>query len=178
MRPAVIVLETHATSLDNEAGVASGWYDVGLSPAGEAQARLLGARRADETFALVYCSDLTRSFRTAELAFGGRDLPIVRDARLRECDYGELTRRPAAEIDLLRARSVTTPFPGGESYEGVAGRVRAWLDDLPPACTGQRVLVIGHRATFYAFEHLLAGVPLVQAVTAPWRWQAGWIYRG
>ena len=43
-----IIFETHASSLDNEArqrgGVASGHYDVALSPAGEEQARELGRR--------------------------------------------------------------------------------------------------------------------------------------
>ena len=38
-----------------------------------------------------------RSYRTAEIAFAGRDLPVRRDARIRECDYGAWTRRPAAE---------------------------------------------------------------------------------
>jgi bisphosphoglycerate-dependent phosphoglycerate mutase len=40
-----LVFETHATSVDNEAGLASGWFDAALSAKGEAQARSLGARR-------------------------------------------------------------------------------------------------------------------------------------
>jgi alpha-ribazole phosphatase/probable phosphoglycerate mutase len=41
------------------------------------------------------------------------------------------------------------------------------------ACT---VLIIGHRATFYALEHLLNGVPLPEAVASPWAWQPGWTF--
>src|SRR4029450_10868916 len=102
----VVVFETHATSLDNEAGLASGWFDVALSATGEEQARTLGARRRGDNLAAVFCSDLLRSFRTAEIAFGDRALPIVRDARLRECHYGDLTRHPISEIAeaLGRAR--------------------------------------------------------------------------
>jgi hypothetical protein len=37
--------------------------------------------------------------------------------------------------------------------------------------------VIGHRATFYALEHLLNRVTLHDAVTSPWTWQPGWTYR-
>lgn len=66
-----LVFETHATSLDNEAGLASGWFDVPLSTTGEEQARMLGARRRDH-LAVAFCSDLSRSFRTAEIAFGDR----------------------------------------------------------------------------------------------------------
>jgi len=40
----VVVFESHATSRDNEDGLASGWFDVALSATGEEQARLLGAR--------------------------------------------------------------------------------------------------------------------------------------
>jgi broad specificity phosphatase PhoE len=170
-----VIYETHATSHDNEAGLASGWFDVDLSPAGEEQARALGARRHGDDLAAVHCSDLRRAFRTAEIAFGGRGLPIVRDARLRECDYGELTRQPAAGLDP-REQWIDAPFPGGESLVQVVARVERWLREAQAAHAGATILVIGHRATFYAFEHLLRGVPLRDAVIAPWTWQPGWVY--
>ena len=174
-----LVFETHATSVDNEAGLASGWFDVPLSATGEGQARRLGARRRDDELLAVFCSDLTRSSRTAEIAFGDRPLSIVRDARLRECNYGDLTRRPASEIEERRPRHLVDPFPNGESYQQVVDRVSAWLNDVvrQRQVADGTVLVIGHRATFYAFEHLLNGVPLAEAVTSPWTWQPGWTYR-
>ena len=174
----VVVFETHATSLDNEAGLASGWFDVALSATGEGQASQLGARRRDDDFAAVCCSDLIRAFRTAEIAFGGRALPILRDARLRECDYGAFTRHRALEIERRRASHVATPFPNGESYQQVVRRVGAWLTEATARFAGQTVLVIGHRATFYALDHLYKRVPLNEAVTTTWRWQPGWTYRG
>ena len=173
----VVVFETHATSLDNEAGLASGWFDIALSATGEEQARQLGVRRRDEDFAAVFCSDLVRAVRTAEIAFGDRAFPIVKDVRLRECDYGAFTRRRAAEIEERRADHVAAPFPNGESYEQVARRVGAWLTEITTTPAGRAVLVIGHRATFYALEHLISGVPLKEAVAATWRWQPGWTYR-
>jgi broad specificity phosphatase PhoE len=170
-----VIFETHATSHDNEAGLASGWFDVDLSAAGEAQARELGARRCADDLAAVYASDLRRAVRTAEIAFGDRGPSIVQDRRLRECDYGELTRQPGSMLDP-RERWIDTPFPGGESLRQVVARVAAWLDETRAAQAGATVLVIGHRATFYAFEHLLGRVPLHDAVTAPWAWQPGWVY--
>lgn len=173
----MIVFETHAASLDNEAGLASGWFDAGLSARGEQQARELGERRRHDAFAAVYCSDLARAVRTAEIAFGGRGIPIVRDARLRECDYGALSRHPAADIEARRANHVTLPFPGGESYEECVARVSTWLADARVAHPGRDLLVIGHRATFYALEHLLCRLPLEQAIAASWCWRPGWTYR-
>jgi broad specificity phosphatase PhoE len=174
----VVVFETHAASLDNEAGLGSGWFDVALSATGEEQARQLGVRRRDDDFSAVFCSDLMRAFRTAEIAFGDRACPIVRDARLRECDYGAFTRRPSAEIEERRIQHVATPFPKGESYEQVVGRVAAWLAEATTGFAGRTVLVIGHRATFYALEHLIRRIPLNETVTATWRWQPGWTYLG
>lgn len=173
----VVLFETHATTLDNKAGLASGWFDIGLSAAGEEQARALGARRRDDDLAAVFSSDLSRALRTAEIAFRDRDLPIVRDARLRECNYGALTRRPTSEIDERRAACIDIPFPDGESYHQVVNRVSAWLSEATGALAGRTILVIGHRATFYALEHLVRKIPLREAVISPWRWQPGWIYR-
>jgi broad specificity phosphatase PhoE len=170
-----LVFETHATSLDNEAGLASGWYDVDLSPFGEQQAIELGARYTTDPPALVLTSDLRRARRTAHLAFAGR-VPLVEDARLRECDYGRLTRAPVREIDLLRLAAIEHPFPGGESYVQATARVAACLDDLRNRWPGSWVLVVGHRATHYALDHLLKGMPLAEAVAAPFEWRPGWTY--
>jgi broad specificity phosphatase PhoE len=170
-----IIFETHSTSLDNEAGLASGHSDVDLSARGEREAAALGARRRNDGIELVYASDLRRSWRTAEIAFGASAVEIVRDWRLRECHYGQLTRRAVAEIAALRERAVSEPFPGGESYTQVVARMAPWLGDVRSR-REQRVLVIGHRATQYALEHLLIGVSLVDAVRKPFRWQPGWVY--
>jgi 2,3-bisphosphoglycerate-dependent phosphoglycerate mutase len=172
-----ILYETHATSVDNEAGLASGWFDAVLSPTGEEQARRLGERRRHDGLAAIWCSDLSRSYRTAEIAFEGRAIPILQDERLRECHYGCLTRVAATEIDARRAAHVTSPFPGGESYQDVVDRVGRWLDETAETHRDRTVLVIGHRAIFYALEHLMNGAPLETVVAAPWRWQPGWVYR-
>ena len=45
-----IIFEAHATSKDNEAGLASGWNDVELSELGDRQAREMGKRYAGQHF--------------------------------------------------------------------------------------------------------------------------------
>jgi broad specificity phosphatase PhoE len=172
----VLVFESHATSVDNETALASGWFDAGLSRKGEEQARALGARRRHDDFASVFCSDLTRAVRTAQIAFGDRGIPIVQDPRLRECNYGALTRSAAGEVEARRLRYVEEPFPAGESYQQVAARVSAWLEETAPRFDDGMVIAIGHRATFYALEHLLNNRPLREVISAPWRWQPGWTY--
>lgn len=170
-----VLFETHATSLDNEAGLASGWYDVDLSPAGETQARALGDRYRTHQLDVILCSDLRRSFRTAEIAFADRAIPLIRDARLRECNYGVLTRHATSEVESQRPARIRRPFPGGESYDEVTERVASCLDDIARMYSGS-VLVVGHRATFYALEHLLREIPLAESIRAEWKWQPGWSY--
>lgn len=170
-----IVFETHATSLDNEAGLASGWFDVDLSPAGEQQAAELGARYAVTPPDVAFTSDARRARRTVEIAFGNQ-VDIVCDRRLRECDYGRLTRASTSDIDAIRHSHIDAPFPDGESYRDVVSRVREWLDEVLQQHAGTTVLVVGHRATWYALEHLLAGRPLADVIAAEWRWQPGWHY--
>jgi broad specificity phosphatase PhoE len=42
----------------------------------------------------LFCSDLQRSYKSAEIAFSNK-YPIIKDSRLRECNYGDLTRNPS-----------------------------------------------------------------------------------
>ena len=171
-----IIFETHATSLDNEAGVVSGHYDTDLSTLGEEQARELGARYRDKKLSAVFCSDLKRSYETAAIAFADSQEPIFTDSRLREVDYGFFTRHPQREVEPKKVAYVTKPFPNGESYEAAARRVKSFLQDLLARHDGETVLVIGHRATQSALEPWVNGVPLAEAVAASWQWQAGWRY--
>ena len=171
-----IVFETHSLSTDNEAGIATGWLQGELSEEGRRLARGLGERRRGERIDAVYTSDLRRAIETAELAFGDAGVPIHRDARLRECDYGALNGGPASEVERERVQRIDEPFPGGESYRQTVERLRSFLADLAAGHDPGRVIVIGHSATRWALEHLLKGVPLEELVAAPFEWQEGWVY--
>jgi broad specificity phosphatase PhoE len=171
-----LVFETHSLSVDNERGIATGWLDGELSDQGREQARALGARRRADGVAAVFTSDLRRAVETAEIAFGDSGIPIYRDARLRECNYGELNGLPGALVGAEQADHVDVPFVGGESYTEAAERVRSFLYDLAHAWDESRVLLIGHTATRWALDHLLLGIPLADLVAAPFEWQEGWEY--
>jgi len=173
--PVEIVFETHSVSEDNERGIATGSLPGRLSDRGRSLARDLGARHRDDGLATVFTSDLARAVETAAIAFAAMEVPIRADPRLRECDYGELNGAAVGRL-APRSRFIATPFPGGESYRDVVERVRAFVGDLAPY-EGRRVLVIGHSATRWALEHLLAGRALEDLVDAPFAWQPGWLYR-
>jgi broad specificity phosphatase PhoE len=171
-----LVYETHSLTLDNERGFATGWLPGELSPHGRALARELGERRRDDGIAAVFCSDLRRAVETVEIAFAGSAIPVHQDARLRECDYGELNGAPVAEIEAIRIECIEHPFPGGESYMDVVRRTREFLDDLLREHDGERVLVVSHGANRLALDHLLGGEPLARLVGEQFEWQPGWEY--
>jgi len=170
-----IIFESHSTSLDNEAHLSSGHNDVALSPLGGKQAKELGERYKDKKFDAIFCSDLQRSYKTAEIAFGDK-FPIIRDKRLRECDYGDLTQHSSSEVDLEKVKRIKTPFANGESYEQTSKRMKEFLKDLLKNYDGKTVMVIGHRATQYGLEHWIKGLSMEEIIPTPWSWQPGWIY--
>jgi broad specificity phosphatase PhoE len=172
-----IVFETHQTSEDNEAGIATGWLPGRLSALGRRQARELGERRRQNGLAAVFSSDLRRAAETVELAFPdpGRP-PVLMDWRLRECDYGELNGAPRDRVRNVRLEHLTTPYPGGESWQQAVERVGLFLGDLLPRWDGARVLVVGHVATHLGLDHHLKGVPLADALEPEFDWQPGWEY--
>ena len=171
-----IVFETHATSFDNENGVASGWFDVRLSPKGTDEAKQLGQRYADSNYDAIFCSDLKRAYQTATIAFDFDPKHIFSDWRLREINYGDYTQTSKQEIDARRVEHLDTPYANGESYNQVINRMGSFVADLKNQWDGKTVLIIGHRATFIGLEHFLNNKPMQQCLTEAWQWQPGWHY--
>ena len=171
-----IVFETHSTSTDNEAGLASGWNDPNLSEKGKEQARELGDRRKNDKFAAVFCADMERTYQTASIAFGNDPRLIYCDWRLRECDYGTFNGKPEELVNSEKPKRIDKPFPGGESYEDCIKRMRSFLEDLKDRFDGHSVLIIGTLVPYYALEHLTKSRDLKQVITEPRPWQPGWEY--
>ncbi len=159
----------HSTSIDNEEGRASGHADVPLSIHGQQQARQLGEHYAALAVDAIFCSDLQRAYTTAEIAFLARRLPIIRDARLREFDYGTLTQSPPAELAM--EQHLNLPFPEGESIVIAVQRVGDFLEDAFRDFDGKTIVVIDHVATKYGLEFWSGNRSLVDIVRAPWEWR-------
>ncbi len=170
-----IIFESHGTTTDNEKHLASGWADVELSELGIQQSKEMGQRYAEDNFDAIFCSDLRRSYESAQIGFGDR-FPIIRDSRLNECNYGDLTQHPSSEIDPEKPKRIKAPFPNGESYKQTSERIKNFLTDLLKDYDGKMVMIIGHRATQYGLEHWIKKIPLEQVIPAVWKWQPGWKY--
>jgi probable phosphoglycerate mutase len=133
-----ITLVRHGESMANSAQRWQGQGDSPLSPRGQAQARLLGARLAlaekpDASRIRVVSSDLSRAADTAH-ALG---LPVEQRSALREFDVGrwegltrdEVMARYPEEMARLNAGE-DVALGGGESYSRFAARVDAAFAEL------------------------------------------------
>lgn len=146
-----------------------GAADLPMSETGEEQIRTL-ARQLRERFTLqaIYCSDLGRSRRTAELLAAGSASPIVIRPALREIRMGDWegkTRNEIAEFqpceyesrgrDIARYRP-----PGGESFADLAERVLPWWRILTHGGEDGVIAVAGHAGVNRVILCDVLGMPL------------------
>jgi 2,3-bisphosphoglycerate-dependent phosphoglycerate mutase len=139
-----LVLLRHGQSQWNLENRFTGWWDVGLTDKGVAEAKaagdLLAARGFD--FDVCFTSLLTRAIKTLSLALDGMDrlwLPVLKDYRLNERHYGRLTglnkqemrERVGDEQVKIWRRSFDIPPPpmeAGSPYDVRADRRYAGVD--------------------------------------------------
>ena len=89
--------ETHSTTLDNEAGVATGWLPGELSEVGRQQALTLARRIDHRKPDVIFCSDLARAVQTGEIVAARLGLAVTTRVGLREFDVGEHLGVPLEE---------------------------------------------------------------------------------
>jgi broad specificity phosphatase PhoE len=170
----------HGESVANAEGWLSGWSEVALTPAGEAQAEAVGALLRETPFARCLVSDLRRAVRTAQIALaarGGPPVPLHVLPELRERHMGALQGEPFAAVrDDGRHARWLAPWdvgpPGGESHAVSVGRLRAALrlwDD------GRPTLVVSHGSVLRGLLASLDGAepasraPTPNATALRWR---------
>ncbi|MBQ3493820.1 MAG: histidine phosphatase family protein [Clostridia bacterium] len=168
----------HGTTTDNQAKIASGWNHGELSEKGIMQAKALAQTIKDQHFDIVFCSDLLRAVESAKIDFEGRDINIVQDARLRECNYGDYNGKDSALADYFS--HIQTPFPNGESLQDVEKRMKSFVDFLKQNYGGKTVAIVSHKAPQLALDVIVKNKSWQTALKEDWRithnWQPGWDY--
>ncbi len=169
----------HGATIDNERHVSSGWYDVELSELGKKQSIELKEQTKDKKFDVVFCSDLKRAVDSAKITWEGM-CPIISDARLRECNYGDYNAKSSEIVEPMQEKMITERFLNGESYEDVKIRVADFLEFLKQNYDGKSVAIVAHKAPQLALDVLLKNKTWEQAFAEDWRkthsWQPGWEY--
>lgn len=130
-----LLLVRHGRTAANTGGVLAGRTPgVGLDELGASQVAALGRRLAPLPLVRVVASPLERCQATAAALLGTTGPegaprpPLETDEGLSECDYGDWTGRPIAELvkeplwPAVQAHPSSVVFPGGESMRGMQQR--------------------------------------------------------
>ncbi|MBR1690316.1 MAG: histidine phosphatase family protein [Oscillibacter sp.] len=127
---------------------ACGSTDRPLTERGIRQAEELAERVRGKNIQVILSSPLERAYVTAQHAaeaLGG--LPVTKDARLMEIDYGEFEGIDRSLPEYRRVRNEPAMrYPGGESMFDVAARIYPFLDEVRATYAGKDVLLVCHGA--------------------------------
>ncbi len=152
-----IYLVRHGETVWNTVKRLQGSTDIELDEAGREAAGRTGEKLETVHFDRIYSSPLIRAYETACLLRGHRNIPIIRDERLREISFGVNEGRRAEEIladpddafryfftqpELYRAPAE------GESLEAVCARTAEFMREViePQAVEMERVMIVAHGA--------------------------------
>jgi 2,3-bisphosphoglycerate-dependent phosphoglycerate mutase len=158
-----LFLVRHGETLWNAERRFQGQSDIPLSPRGRVQAAAIASALSSIPFGRAYASDLQRAVQTAQIIVADRALTIEMDVRLREFDFGEwegltwseiVARWPELELRLPTRASDYDPT-GGERFEHVVARVRAFFDNLRERVVAGHTLVVTHAGVLHGAMQVL-----------------------
>jgi probable phosphoglycerate mutase len=174
-----LVLVRHGETAWNTESRIQGHSDSPLTALGQAQARAIAARLADEKFDALFSSDLGRARETAAAIAGRTGHRATEDSRLRERNfgvgegltYGELDKRYPDVFSRERETDPDFRLPEGESRRQFHDRVVAAFTAVAEAHDGKRIVVVTHGgvlAILYRHVHGLGitaphAIPIVNA---------------
>ena len=133
----------------------TGWVDLSDYGVELAERTRDGMKAAGLSFDRVFSSPYLRALHTARIIAGGFGLEPEPDARLREMGFGRyegtLMLDGAFADDNIRACFKDPPAfvpDGGESFDEVTARARAFFEDvlIPLEGKAERVLAVSHGA--------------------------------
>lgn len=162
----------HGESQANEQNRFAGHLESPLTVLGERQARHAGriAKSGGLAFDEVHVSTLGRARRTAELLLEelGWTGDVTTSALLVERDFGVFGGKNKSLVKKAVGFDRYTEYfhsdegapPGGETWEELYGRAKAYYDDVlePASDAGRTVLVVTHKYVVEMFALIVAGI--------------------
>lgn len=161
-----LILTRHGQTVSNVQGVTMGCLDSALTPLGLRQANMKGEELSNTNIDAIYSSSLGRSRKTAETiqTHLSKNIDLVLIDDLREIDFGVYQGRPYDDVPAIEGGYIVTPFPGGESNEGMARRVISTINDIYEANKEATVLIVTHSGPISAILAAQSGSALEDAL--------------
>lgn len=164
-----LYLVRHGETEFNLQGRIQGHKDSPLTELGIRQANAVAKRLSAESFTAVYCSDLNRARRTAEIIVAHHPLELQVTPLLRERAFGVLEGLTRADIEEFYLadenewrRDTSIPPPGqSETHAQVVERCAEFLDMLIREYESDaRILVVGHGGTMHGMMVAACRLPI------------------
>lgn len=152
-----IYIVRHGETVWNAANLLQGSADIELNENGRALAGETGENLETIHFDKIYSSPLIRAYETACLIRGHRNIPIIRDERLRELHFGINEGNNIKKI----LTDETNPFhyffdrpdlyqapAQGETLEHLCGRAAEFMKKIiePQEKELERIMIVAHGA--------------------------------
>lgn len=129
-----------------------GFYNSSLTPNGREQIRRVAKRLKNVPIDVLYSSDLTRAFETAQAIAEGRELSVQIEERFREINGGEWEDVPWDDLPVKFSESyhdwLYEPYklqmPGGESMAEFSSRLIRATVEIAEKHPSQTVCIATH----------------------------------
>lgn len=152
-----IYIVRHGETVWNAKKLLQGSTDIELNENGRALAGETGENLEDVHFDRIYSSPLIRAYETACLIRGHRNIPIIRDDRLRELcfgvnegkDFSKLLKDEKDPFHYFFKRPELYQAPeNGETLEHICKRAAEFMREViePQAEALERIMIVAHGA--------------------------------
>ena len=152
-----IYIVRHGETPWNKERRCQGTVDINLNEYGKELAIITGQALKDTHFDIIYSSPLSRAYETACLIKGDRDIPVIKDDRLKEICFGnmegmcmdDMLKDPNSHFQhFFDKPELFVPDEKGESLEELCTRTKEFMENvvMPNADNYTRIMIVGHGA--------------------------------
>lgn len=152
-----IYILRHGETVWNKSRLLQGSRDIELCDDGRAVAVERRKQLKDIDFDVIYSSPLKRAYETACIVRGNRDIPIIKDDRLREINFGVNEGKSVIELQKDKSNPFCKFFDDPANYEApeegeslldVCKRTKEFVQEViePQRDKLNRILIAGHGA--------------------------------
>ena len=164
----IVYAVRHGETEWNSMGRQQGHRDSPLTENGTRQVRQLAEGLARKKIEILYCSDLGRALRTAEIIAARLSLRVHTDSRLRERHLGilqgltknEFEEMYPAEAARFDSRDPDYVLPGGESLRQCLDRCVTGTEEIAAYNAGKNILIVAHGGVLRSYFHKATGTPI------------------
>lgn len=163
-----IYLMRHGKTEWNKIGKFQGQVDTPLAKEGILQAQKTAEGMKEIPFDCIFSSPLKRAYMTAQIIRGDREIPLIRDNRLKEMSFGIYEGRRLAgfnkpgRVRAMRFRNDPVryrPPKHGETFEELIARTSGFIREeiLPLEGKMDTILITAHGAAVRSIILALTG---------------------